>query len=247
MPECGTGKVPDAVFVRPKQARLLQRGPARIVTLTLREMETIVARLCAATSKPEFESLRMEVFSDYVHLSHILANTFSLPAGSSVKQAVIQQSIKNVENLIEVTGTGLLGPIVVREATFSLQTLGRAYRIVDLINAKGEAQHWQKKVDIELATKFSSVAIFSQLHLECLRFTISQKTALQDGIVEDILEGARFSVMAYSYARQGLELRTVREPVLTDIILDEEDQELLEESYVDSESSINEEPDPPAR
>jgi hypothetical protein len=52
------------------------------------------------------------------------------------------------------------------------------------------------------------------------------------------------SVMAYSYARQAVELRTKREPFLLDATRDEEDQQLLEESfsdYVEHESSIDDE------
>lgn len=242
VPECATPKIPDAVFVRPRQARLLQRGPARIVTLTLREMEVIVTRLSSSTSRAEFEALRTKNFSDYVHLSYILANTFSLPEGTTVRQAVIQQSIKNVERVIESLGTSLVGPEVVREAIFSIETLGRAYKLVNLIHARGGVRSDQKEKDKELGVNFSSAAIWAQLHLDCLRFIVTHKIVTGKEIQEEILEGMRFSVMAYSFARQGLELRTVREPILTDIILDEEDRELLSESLIDCESSIYDKP-----
>jgi hypothetical protein len=238
VPECSTHKIPDAVFVRPRQARLLQRGPARIVTLTLREMEVIVSRLCSATSKKEFEAHRTKNFPDYIHLSYILANTFSLPEGTTVRQAVIQQSIKNVERVIESLGTALVGPEVVREAIFSIETLGRAYKLVNLIHSRGKVRVDQNETDGGLAAQFSSCAIWSQLHLDCLRFVVTHKLVTGKEIQEEILEGLRLSVMAYSFARQGLELRTVREPILTDSILDEEDRELLNESLIDCESSI---------
>ncbi len=242
VPECATHKTPDAVFVRPQQARLLQRGPARIVTLTLREMEVIVTRLCSSTSKAEFEALRKQSLSDYIHLSYILANTFSLPEGTTVRQAVIQQSIKNVERVIESLGTPLIGSEVVREAIFSIETLGRAYKLVNFIHARGDVQSNQKEKDKELGVNFSSFAIWSQLHLDCLRFIVTHKLVTGKEIQEEILDGMRASVMAYSFVRQGLELRTVREPILTDIILGQEDQELLNESLVDSESSIYDKP-----
>jgi len=238
VPECATHKIPDAVFVRPRQARLLQRGPARIVTLTLREMEVIVTRLCSSTSKAEFETLRKKNFPDYIHLSYILANTFSLPEGTTVRQAVIQQSIRNVERVIESLGTPLMGPEVTGEAIFSIATLGRAYKLVNLIHARGDVQSGQKEKDKELGVNFSSFAIWAQLHLDCLRFIVTHKILSGREIQEEILGGMRASVMAYSFARQGLELRTVREPILTDIILDEEDRELLNESLIDCESSI---------
>jgi hypothetical protein len=241
-PECSTHKTPDAVFVRPRQARLLQRGPARIVTLTLREMEVIVTRLSGCGSKAEFDELRTKIFPDYIHLSYILANTFSLPEGSTVRQAVIQQSIKNVAHVIKTLGTPLMSPETVRDAIFCIETLGRAYRLVNLIHSHEDVRSDRIEKDRELARQFSSVAIWSQLHLDCLRFIVSHKLVVGEEILKEILEGMRLSVLAYSFARQGLELRTVREPILTDIILDEEDHELLNESFLECESSINDEP-----
>jgi len=234
--------MPDAVFVRPRQARMLQRGPAQIVTLTLREMERITTQLSECKSKSEFVTLRKKIFSDYVHLSYILANTFSMPESLLVRQAVIKQSIKNVEHLIETRGTPQIGVDHVRESIFCIETLRRAYRLVELIYARGNIDPSVKEQDQKLAVQFSSSAIWSQLHLDCLRFIVERQIAIGQEILEEILEGLRLSVMAYSFARQGLELRTVREPYLTDTIQDEEDRQLLDESLIDYQSSLNAEP-----
>jgi len=234
--------MPDAVFVRPRQARMLQRGPAKIVTLTLREMERIIMQLSECKSKAEFETLRKKVFSDYVNLSYILANTFSMPQSLSVRQTVINQSIKNVEHLIETRGTPQIGADLVRESIFCIETLRRAYRLVDLIYTHGNIDLSLKEKDQKLAVEFSSSAIWSQLHLDCLRFIVAHEIAAGREMLEEMLEGLRLSVMAYSFARQGLELRTVREPFLTDTILEEEDRQLLDESLIDYESSLNAEP-----
>jgi hypothetical protein len=241
-PDCSQHKMPDAVFVRPKQARLLQRGPARIVTLTLREMEGIVLQLSNCKNKTEFEEMRTKRFGDYMNLSFILANAFSMPDSKPVKSTAIQRSLRNVERVIEHFGKPQMGPEVIQECIFNIETLGRAYRLVGLITERGEVSSGKKGEDQELASRFSAAAIWSQLHLDCLRYAITHEIVVPKDVLSEFIEGLRLSVMAYSYARQGIELRTVREPYLTDIMLDDEDRELLNESFIDCESSLENEP-----
>ena len=238
-PDCSEPKMPDAVFVRPRQARLLQRGPARIVTLTLREMENIVIELSECRTKAEFDERRNTRFGDYMNLSFILANAFSMPGSRPVKFKAIQESLRNVGRLIAHLGKPQMEAEVIQESIFNIETLGRAYRLVHTICERGDIGQDKKEQDRKLAVNFSTSAIWSQLHLDCLRYAITHSIALPQDILSEIIEGLRLSVMAYSYARQGIELRTIREPYLTDIMLDDEDKELLKESAFDCESSFD--------
>jgi hypothetical protein len=64
---------------------------------------------------------------------------------------------------------------------------------------------------------------------------------IEKDVLESIMDGARSAVMAYSFARQGLEMRTKEETYLVEGgPIDQEDRELLEESYSDyTESESN--------
>jgi len=234
---------PDVLFVRPKQARLLHRGPAKIVVTALGEMDIAITRLAHCPSKSEFVATRKAVFRDYVNLSYIIANSFSITPDRAIRRAAVDQSIKAVEHYFQVHGVARFGAESIQEAIFCFDTLRRAYKLVDVIHdreaALGEAS---READRKLGENFNGSALWAQLHLDCLRVIISKHTVQDQEVVDEILQGARLAVMAYSYARQGVELRTKREPFLLDTTRDEEDEELLEESfsdYVEHESSID--------
>lgn len=227
-------KKPGVVFVRPQQARMLPSGPGKIVIIALREMDKITARLVASKSKTEFDATRKTVFSDYANLCAILANSFSVFADKSVRDLASSQAFQYVIHQFATQGKETLGADVLGEVIFCLTTLKRAYRLVSQIGDTEAPEEFQKK-DRKLASDFDGSALWAQLHAECLRFAIRRRIGLNEQVLAEILEGMRASVMAYSYVRQGVELRTTRQPFLSSIEQDEEDRELLEESYLDSE------------
>jgi hypothetical protein len=235
-------KKPDVVFVRPRQARMLPDGPGRIVIIALREMERILARLLESKSRAEFEGTRKSVFSDYTNLTAILANSFSIHVDKSVREMAIRQAFQNVARRFETQGKEALGASVAGEAIFCLSTLKRAYRVLSQIDIEAPVSEELRRKDFELASQFNAAAIWAQLHTECLLFAIKKRTGLNQEVLTEVLVGMRSSVMAYSYVRQGLELRTTRQPYLSSDQQDDEDCNLLEESYLDSGIGSNAEP-----
>jgi hypothetical protein len=234
-----TQKVPDVIFVRARQARLLHSGPARIVIIALREIEKIITRLTLCHSKKEFIELRGKVFLDYTNLSYILSNSFSISDDRAIRQAAMRQAFKAIEHLFETEGVSRLGSEVMRESIFCIETLRRAYRLVDVISTRGGVPDEVRASDRKLAYEFNTAALWTQLHIECLRFAITRRTGMPAEILQEILQGQRLAVTAYSLVRQGIELRAKREPILFSTIHDEEDRELLDESFFDQESTLN--------
>ena len=239
-----THNPPSVVFVRPKQAKLLHSRLARIVRTALEESETVVARLAAAGSAEKFLALRKEVFPDYVNLAYIIANSFSMVDDRLVRLEALKQAFKAVEQVFQSEVSRRLGKEEAGEAFFCLDTLRRAYGLVHTIRTSGEALEGSaKESDQKLMADFNFAALWSQLHLDCLRFIITTgRTRRNKEVVEEILQGARVAVMAYSYARQGVALRTKPEAYVRDDVQDDEDREILEESYldyVDNESKLD--------
>jgi|SRR5579864_847279 len=240
---------PDVVFVRKPQAKVLPRGLASIVLTALRESDILVKQLIAATNKKDFEALRTKIFRDYVNLSFIIGNSFSVAAEEKpqLRQLVTKEAFKLVEEILHKEGIPRLGCDVIREANFCLDTLRRAHRLIVKIHAYGKAPEGTRERDRELSSLFTRTALWSQLHLDCIRVivTAARNPRVEPDVLEDIMNGARLSVMAYSYARQGLELRKAQDTYLVESVpLDAEDEELLEESYSDyvESESINAEP-----
>jgi hypothetical protein len=229
------------MFVRAREAKLLNAGPAKIVTTALGEINRIVAHLTACSTKATFIEQRKKLFPDYVNLSYIIANSFSISDDRAVRRRAINQSIKAVERFFETRGVSRFGEDAVREAIFCLDTLRRAYRLVDVIHHSGPIAESLLAADRECATSFNGSALWSQIHIDCLRVALSEQNPLNGDVLDEILQGSRLSVMAYSYVRQGVELRRKTEAqYLLNAQRDDEDEELLEESfldYADNESS----------
>lgn len=232
--ECLAPAVPDVVFVRPKQARMLQRGPARIVLTAFKEINAILKQLSHCKSKEEFIAVRDKRFPDYVNLSYIIANSFAIAVDKPTRAEAVQTSLKAVHDLLKGSdGIKNLGESSAHEAVFCADTMRRAYKLVDEIYKRGELAESLKEADLKLARLFNVRALLAQIHIDCLLYFIKNRIGQAPEVIDEVLQGARNAVMAYSYARQGVELRTKREPYLLDTRLDEEDQELLDESYSD--------------
>jgi hypothetical protein len=221
---------PEVMFVRKPQAKVLQRGLASIVLTALRESDALLKPLIAAKSKAEFESLRKKIFNDYANLSFIVANSFS---GATVekRQVATKEAFKLVADIMHTKGIPRIGCDAIREAIFCLELHSRGIL----------SPEWKEK-DRELSSSFTFSSLWAHLHLDCIRMIVTQsRDRIEKDVLESIMDGARSAVMAYSFARQGLEMRTKEETYLVEGgPIDQEDRELLEESYSDyTESESN--------
>jgi hypothetical protein len=238
-----SSRQPDVLFIRSPQAKVLRRGLAAIVLAALRESDALLKPLLTAGGKAEFAARRKKIFKDYVNLSYVVANSFS-GAEAEERALATKEAFKLVEHIIHEQGTPRLGTERVRETIFCLNTLRRAARLVGELHSLGDLPAERKEKDEELAISFNASVLWAQFHLDCIRIFVKKSV---DGIEQDVLDemvgGARMAVMAYSYVRQGVELRTEQEPYLLEGgPLDTEDKELLEESYSDyteSESGLD--------
>lgn len=225
---------PDVLFVRKPQAKVLRRGLAAIVLAALRESDALLQPLLSANGKAEFLSRRKKIFQDYVNLSFVIANSFS-GADAEKRDLATKDAFKLVQHIIHTKGTPRIGTERVRETVFCLDTLRRSARLVSELHARGAAPADSKDKDLELSGNFTAAAIWAQLHLDCIRLIVTKSTGgIEQDVLDEMTAGARAAVMAYSYVRQGLELRTRQETYLVEgVPLDPEDKELLEESYSD--------------
>jgi hypothetical protein len=211
------------------------------VLTALRESDALLKPLIAAKSKAEFESLRKKIFNDYANLSFIVANSFS---GATVekRQVATKEAFKLVADIMHTKGIPRIGCDAIREAIFCLDTLRRSHRLVCELHSRGILSPEWKEKDRELSSSFTFSSLWAHLHLDCIRMIVTQsRDRIEKDVLESIMDGARSAVMAYSFARQGLEMRTKEETYLVEGgPIDQEDRELLEESYSDyTESESN--------
>lgn len=231
---------PDVVFVRTPQAKVLRRGLAAIVLAALRESDALIKPLLGAKSKKDFAERRTKIFQDYINVSYVIANSFS-GAGAEKREVATKGAFECVKEILTTKGTPRLGVDRTREAIFCLDTLRRAFRLVDQVHTRGvSVSEERKEQDRTLSRSFNLHALWAKLHLDCVRLIVtkSSNAGVEPEILDTIMDGARAAVMAYSFVRQGLELRRAEELLLPESgPLDTEDKDLLEESYSDYKES----------
>jgi hypothetical protein len=233
-------KQPNVVFVRREQTRVLQRGHATIVNLALQEITRITKRLVNSASREEFVELRNKAFPDYINLCLIIANTFELPADPSVRFLAIRESFHILQQVFGHEVAARLGQETGQEAAFCLATLSRAYRLLErLVSRQSVPTAQDAELDQKLSNNFNSAAAWTQIHLGCLQLIVKQQSGVNKEVLAEVMQGLRAAVTAYCYVRHGLELRTAHEPYLPITERDEEDKELLDESFDEYQSNID--------
>jgi hypothetical protein len=67
--------------------------------------------------------------------------------------------------------------------------------------------------DRELARQFALASMWAQFNLSCLIFAICEPVVLSREILDAVIASMRTAVLAYSYARQGYEIRRAASPI----------------------------------
>jgi hypothetical protein len=93
----------------------------------------------------------------------------------------------------------------------------------------------RKAEDEECCCNFNGNAIRAQFCLDCLNIALDDKRAIYPEVLEELVDGLRAMVNAYTWARRGLDLRIPSEEVFPQISpTDDEDAALMDLSFSES-------------
>ena len=211
----------------------LRERPSQIIRLLMDERETILTRLVTSRSLEEFKRLRVSLLTRYLHLVRSISDCVAAVVDDdSSMYDLAQDSLRSFKDRFNESGMEYLGAEASKEAIFCLATLMRVYRLVPDIRSKTPSSR-RSKQDRELGEKFNMTLLWAHIHLDCLGLALEKRLQLAPDVLGEILDGMRKSVMAYSYLRQGLQLRETAAQRLKAPEWDDEDQMLLEDSSRD--------------
>ena len=197
----------SASFPEEETIDKLQANRAKIARLVYAEIDSVVAHLVECVSVEEFRYLRKKVLPPYFKLSLAMSNLVqSTMIDERDHAAIVQEGLTRLEQKFQAEGSLYLGADVNQEAIFSISTLKRAYRWLPRMLSR-ELPQERVEDDKELAGNFAEYVLYSQFHLDCLRFALRHHKTIASEVSTEILEGLRSSLMAYTCVRRGLELR----------------------------------------
>lgn len=215
----------------------LRVNSVAIVQAVRNEIRSLVHLLLVCPSAEMFRMERAKVFGKYSLFAKALSKLTLTDADPLVHQQLVQGALAAAEQLLRQNGDGLLGTEATAEALFSLVTMQRAFKLVPQIIAK---QTDREEEDNRCAKEFGLAILWAYLHLDVLMAALCDGKTISVDVLADILQGLRFSVTAYAYAREGYRLRyPAAEPMMFPAVpWDDEDQALAAESTADREKII---------
>jgi hypothetical protein len=195
-----------ASFPGERMLRRLRPNFGSAIKLLTMEMDCIASLLIRCRSKEEFDKLRMEQFPSYVKLSTAIGSVVRSVVKDSDHARLVQEALDDIEKKFCAEENSYLGTDEKREIMFSLAALKKAFRLLpELLSRTLPVESVEE--DKKLAQTFAIYALLFQFHLQCLKVATVSKESLNPEVLEEIIEGLRGSVMAYTCIRQALELR----------------------------------------
>ena len=186
----------------------LQVPLAEIADKVFSQLGQISLQAMKSSSRASFKSFRKGLFQSYVKLSMALGNIVFAKLEPADLPGLIEACFQKMEKEFASKGISYFSDDAYREILFSLSTLKSAHRWIPELNSNKPADSLRSQ-DRELASKFFSSAMWSQFHLDCLIMAIRTSEPINQEVLQELLDGFRLSVMAYSYVRTALDLRNI--------------------------------------
>ncbi len=155
-----------------------------------------------------FKEYRKSIYPRYVELSTALASIIRATLRPDDLPGLIDASFLQLET--EFAASSYFGEETRKEILFSISTLKSALRWLPHLLNNPPADD-KRDEDRELARQYTTTATWCQFHLVALALTQQRALSVVPEVLDELLDGLRASVMAYSYIRQALDLRGLLE------------------------------------
>ncbi len=202
------GKLPSVSFntvgLVESTLKKLQSDLADIVARINSHMAELHVRLVNCTTLEDFKDLREKHFQSYLDLGAAIVNIVASNIDPVEHAFLSQESLNALEEEFAKNAQLYLGEEAYDELMFCLSTLKSTSRLLPRLQSVDPTD---KQEDAQLSAKFFVTYSYVSLHLDCLRLAIERNITLHPEILKEMLTAIRGSVMVYSFARCGLDLR----------------------------------------
>jgi hypothetical protein len=198
------------------------------------EIKSVLLTMLATRNRDEYERHRANLFPKYLGLSLAIAYFASAVIPSAVIERLSRESLCELEADFRDKGLAAFGASVRSQALFTIWTLRKINELVSQLTP-GSVDASRKKEDEEACLHFTMTALRAKMALDCLQMAMDKSIAVHPEVSEELVDDLRSMVNAYSWARQGLEIRSKAVDVALQIPpMDDEDRALLEASFANA-------------
>ncbi len=184
-----------------------------------------------ARSKADFDRVFGDSFPKYAALTMAISHFATAVIQKPVIEQLVRESICELEADFRDKGLAAFGATVRDQAMFTVWTLRKINDLTTQIIAV-PMDKAKKTEDEEFCAHFNINALRAQFSLDCLNMALESDRAIYPEVQEELVDGLRAMVNAYTWARRGLDLRIpVPEQVVSSFPLQDEDRELMDFAF----------------
>jgi hypothetical protein len=208
-------------------------------------VDQILRTALETRSKADFDRMYAESFPKYAGLTMAISHFATAVIQKPVLDQLVRESICELEADFRDKGMTAFGAAVRDQAMFTVWTLRKINDLTAQIVSAPLSKH-RKAEDQEYCANFNVNALRAQFSLDCLNLALEAKRAIYPEVLDELVDGLRAMVNAYTWARRGLEMRVPSEDLILPVPQSEdEDAALMDFSlseafeWLDEETSVD--------
>jgi len=191
-------------------------------------IEQILRSAIESRTKADYERIFESSFPKYVSLTSAISHFATAVIPKPVREQLVRETICELEVDFRDKGLVNFGATVRDQAMFTVWTLRKVSELTTQI-MEAPLDKSRRTDDEEFCCNFNINALRAQFSLDCLETSLRTDRAIYPEVLEEIVDGLRSMVNAYTWARRGLELRVPSEELILEISpVDDEDRALLD-------------------
>ena len=192
-------------------------------------------------TKAEFRLVFNDSFPKYVALTMAISHYATAVIQKPLLEQLVRESICELEAGFREKGLATFGATVRDQAMFTVWTLRKINELTtQILTAPMESA--RKIEDEEYCANFNINALRAQFSVDCLNMALESERAIFPEVQEELVEGLRAMVNAYTWARRGLEIRFPSGESHVEVSpMDAEDSALVNFSFSEASEWFDEE------
>ena len=187
--------------------------------------------LIETRNKAEYERVFSDVFPKYSALTLAVSHFAGAVIQKPLVDQLIRESICEIEADFRDKGLAAFGGAVRDQAMFTVWTLRKISELTSQIVPMPVPPD-KTKEDEAFSRKFNVHALRAQFSLDCLNLALEGEQAIYPEVLEEIIDGLRSMVDAYTWARRGLEIRVpAQEPEAISVAAEKGDADMIDFAF----------------
>lgn len=197
-------------------------------------IDDLVTAMVEKRTAEDFRKIRDEVFSQYFQAMRALSDLARIVIPKQTINRLSAEWFSELEADFRERGPAAFGTDLTERGIFTVWMLRKIHDLGQEVSESPVPRDQIK--DREMALDFSTKAMWTRLHIDCLTKSMNAKVPIYPDVVDTIRDGLRAAVNTYAAIREWCDLRSPRsEQDFPQAEWTEEDEILLADSMHDLE------------